>query len=118
MFPEVTQASCFFCVLEPLLDRIDTASPNSEAGSWFFCGRKWIDPTDPDGRDKLDIHHFNLCVLFPAFAEACPRARFIDAIAAVSESWSRPMRAVAETARCRTIADFAPDSPPMGSYAG
>jgi hypothetical protein len=85
---------------------------HSDAGSWFFRGRKWIDPAIPDGRAKLDLHHFNLCTLFPPFAEACPHARFIDAIATAAESWSRPMRAVAEAGRCRTIADFAPDSPP------
>ena len=91
---------------------IDTACPYSDAGSWLFCGRKWIDPADPDGRDKLDIHHFNLCVLFPPFAAACPHDRFVDAIATVAESWSQPMRAVADAGRCRTLADFAPDSPP------
>ena len=84
---------------------------NSDAGDLLFCGRKWIDPADPDGRTKLDLHHFNLCALFPAFAAACPHTRFIAAITAVTESWSRPIKAVAEPALCRTIADFAPDSP-------
>jgi hypothetical protein len=86
--------------------------PRSDAGNWVHCGRKWIDPADPDGRTKLDLHHFNLCFLFPAFAQACPHARFVAAIAAVAESWSRPMKDIANAARCRTIADFAPPPPP------
>jgi hypothetical protein len=88
--------------------------PCSDAGDLLFCGRKWIDPADPEGRTKLDLHHFNLCALFPEFAAACPHDRFIAAIAAVTESWARPTQAV-EPARCRTIADFAPDSPALSS---
>ena len=61
----------------------------SDAGNWLFCGRKWIDPADPDGRAKLDLHHYNLSVLFPGFASACSLDRFIDAVAAVIDSWSR-----------------------------
>ena len=86
--------------------------PCSDAGDLLFCGRKWIDPADPDGRTKLDLHHYNLCALFPAFAAACPRAQFLSTVAAVAESWSRPMKDIADAGRCRTIADFAPDDPP------
>ena len=61
----------------------------SDAGNWLFCGRKWIDPADPDGRAKLELHHHNLSVLFPAFASACPLERFIAAVAGVIDRWSR-----------------------------
>ncbi len=44
----------------------------------------------------LDLHHHNLCILFPAFAAACTHDRFIDAVTAVTDSWSR--RAAAEPA--------------------
>jgi hypothetical protein len=37
----------------------------------------------------LDLHHDNLCILFPGFASACSRDRFIDTIAAVIDRWSR-----------------------------
>ena len=85
MFPEVAaNINTFFSYLDTRnaadLICVDTAFPYSDAGSWLFCGRKWIDPADPDGRDKLDLHHFNLCALFPPFAAACPRDRFIDAM--------------------------------------
>ncbi len=61
----------------------------SDAGNWLFCGRKWIDPADPDGRAKLDLHYHNLSILFPAFTSACSLDRLVDAVAAVIDSWSR-----------------------------
>ncbi len=61
----------------------------SDAGNWLFCGRRWIDPSDPDGRIKLDLHYHNLCALFPAFATDCSHDRFIGAVSAVIDSWSR-----------------------------
>ncbi len=67
----------------------------SDAGNWLFCGRKWIDPADPDGRTKLDLHHDNLCILFPAFAAACSRDRLIEAVTAVIERKSRHSSATA-----------------------
>jgi hypothetical protein len=57
----------------------------SDAGDWLFCGRRWIDPADPDGRTKLDIHYHNLCALYPSFAAACSHDRFLSAVAAVVE---------------------------------
>jgi hypothetical protein len=61
----------------------------SDAGNWLFCGRRWMDPADPDGRITLDLHYHNLCALFPAFAAACSNDRFIGAVTAVIDSWSR-----------------------------
>jgi hypothetical protein len=60
----------------------------SDAGNWLFTGRRWINPSDQDGRTKLDLHHNNLCLLYPAFAAACSCDRLIDAVAAVVERWS------------------------------
>ena len=68
----------------------------SDAGNWLFSGRKWIDPADPDGRTKLELHHNNLCLLYPAFAAACSCDRLIEAVAAVIDRWSRHGRADAE----------------------
>ncbi len=56
----------------------------SDAGNWHFSGRKWIDPADPDGRIKLELHHNNLCLLYPAFAAACSCDRFIEAVPVAS----------------------------------
>jgi hypothetical protein len=64
-------------------------SMSSDAGNWLFSGRKWINPADPDGRTKLDLHYDNLCLLFPAFAAACSRDQLIEAVSAVIERWSR-----------------------------
>ncbi len=61
----------------------------SDAGNWLFCGRKWIDPADPDGRTKLELHHNNLCLLYPAFAAVCSCDSLIEAVTAVFERWSR-----------------------------
>ncbi len=68
----------------------------SDAGNWLFSGRKWIDPTNPDGRTKLNIHHHNLCLLYPAFAAACSCDRLIAAVSAVIERWSRNGSAAAD----------------------
>jgi hypothetical protein len=68
----------------------------SDAGNWLFSGRNWIDPADPDGRTKLELHHNNLCLLYPAFAAACSCDRLIEAVAAVIDRWSRHGRADAE----------------------
>jgi hypothetical protein len=69
---------------------------SSDAGDWLFSGRKWIDPSDPDGRTKLDLHHHNLCLLYPAFAAACSCDELVAAVAAVIERWSRHGRRSAE----------------------
>ena len=69
---------------------------SSDAGNWLFGGRKWIDPADPDGRTKLELHHNNLCLLYPAFAAACPCDRFIESVAAVIDRWSRHGSAAAD----------------------
>jgi hypothetical protein len=82
----------------------------SDAGNWLFCGRKWIDPADPDGRTLLELHHHNLSILFPAFAAACSRDRFIDAVAGVIESWSRQTAAAAAAGRCPSVVDIPPSS--------
>ncbi len=80
----------------------------SDAGNWLFCGRKWIDPADPDGRAKLDLHHYNLSVLFPGFASACSLDRFIDAVAAVINSWSNHAAAT-NFEESSPSADFGPE---------
>ena len=82
----------------------------SDAGNWLFCGRKWIDPADPDGRTLLELHHHNLSILFPAFAAACSRDRFIDAVAGVIESWSRQTAAAAAAGRRPSVVDIPPSS--------
>ena len=82
----------------------------SDAGNWLFCGRKWIDPADPDGRTKLELHHHNLSILFPAITAACSRDRFIDAVAAVIESWSRQTAAAAAAGRRPSVVDIPPSS--------
>jgi hypothetical protein len=80
----------------------------SDAGNWLFCGRKWIDPADPDGRTKLELHHHNLSILFPAFTSACSLDCFIDAVTAVTDSWSRHTEAAAEGGRCSSVVDISP----------
>jgi hypothetical protein len=87
----------------------DLLAATSDAGNWLFCGRKWIDPADPDGLIKLDIHYHNLCTLFPAFPAACSHSRFIGAVAAVIDSWSPHAAAAHEEAGLGPpAADFAP----------
>ncbi len=74
----------------------DVRDESSDAGNWLFSGRKWIDPSDPDGRTKLDLHHNNLRLLYPAFAAACSCDRLIEAVASVIERWSRHGGAAAD----------------------
>ena len=80
-----------------------------DAGDWLFCGRKWIDPADPDGRTKLDLHHHNLSILFPAFASACPRERFLAAVAGVIERWSQHPSAATAAETDLPVADVVPE---------
>jgi hypothetical protein len=77
----------------------------SDAGNWLFSGRTWIDPADPDGRAKLDLHYDNLSILFPAFTASCSLDRLIDAVAAVVHSWSRHFGNAARPMRSRGTAD-------------
>jgi hypothetical protein len=66
--------------LEILDANLGTFDQCSDAGNWFFSGRKWINPADPDGHTKLELHHNNLCLLYPAFAAACTCNRFVEAV--------------------------------------
>jgi hypothetical protein len=75
-------------------DKADMLYQCSDAGNRHFRGRKWIDPADPDGRTKLEFHHQNLSILFPAFASACPQERFIAAVAGVVDRWLHGSSAV------------------------
>ena len=68
------------------------------AGNWLFCNRRWLDPSHPQDRARLDAGYDALCAAFPAFA-ACPRAAFLARLAHVSAAWSaaqhRPPRTTA-----------------------
>jgi uncharacterized membrane protein YgcG len=84
----------------------------SVAGNWLFSGRCWIDPSDPEGFTKLDLHYHNLRTLFPDLTIACPPDRFVGAVAAVGRSWAYHAAAhAAGIADSTSIADFAPLSP-------
>ena len=59
------------------------------AGNWLFCNRRWLDPSHPQDRARLDAGYDALCAAFPAFA-ACPRAAFLARLARVSRLAARP----------------------------
>jgi hypothetical protein len=83
----------------------------SDAGNWLFCGRRWINPADPDGRAKLDLHYDNLSILFPAFTTSCSLDRLIDAVSAVINSWSRHNGSAAICSRRFSAVDISPSPP-------
>ena len=57
------------------------------AGNWLFCNRRWLNPSFPPDRARLDAGYDALCAAFPA-AAACPRSIFLTRIAHVSTAWS------------------------------
>jgi hypothetical protein len=66
-------------------------------GNWLFCNRRWLSPSHPPDRARLDAGYDALCAALPAFA-ACPRHRFLARLAHVSESWSAARRPAPRTA--------------------
>ena len=44
----------------------------------FFYGRVWLDPSDADGRRRLQQAYSDLCVTFPAFARSVSSEAFIS----------------------------------------
>ena len=98
-------------------------SPSSyfcSSGSWIFCNRRWLDPSHPQDRVRLDAGYDALCAAFPAFA-ACPRAAFLARLAHVSFSAAR-RRALRAAASQPGLADLSfrpppPLSPPHNAAA-
>ena len=89
-------------------------------GNWLFCNRRWLSPSHPPDRARLDAGYDALCAAFPAFA-ACPRHRFLARLAHVSESWSAARnRAPGPTCGRSGLADTIDWAPAAaeGGYAG
>jgi hypothetical protein len=78
------------------------------AGTWLFAGRRWLNPDDPDDRSALLVNYDNLCLLFPAFAAACPVERFLETLTDVSASWRRRLGEGGPAPMCMSIADHGP----------
>ncbi len=44
----------------------------------FFYGRVWLDPSDADGRRRLQQAYSDLCATFPAFARSASLEAFLS----------------------------------------
>ena len=83
--------------------RVDSISAyRSAAGNRVFAGRRWLDPADAADRAHLATGYDRLAEAFPDFPAACPRDRFLQALADASASsprrLKRPRRSLAERA--------------------
>ena len=57
-------------------------------GTWHFCGRRLLNPSNMNDRTTLDLQYEKLCTSFPAFAH-CSK----ETLAAVSAAWSNRLAA-------------------------
>jgi hypothetical protein len=78
---------------QPHANHHSTHPTHSTAGHWLFCNRRWLSPSHPPDRARLDAGYDALCADFPAFA-ACPRHHFIARLAHVSATWTAAQRRV------------------------
>ena len=97
-------SSLSICLLPGKQPHSLTTHAHSSAGHWLFCNRRWLSPSHPPDRARLDAGYDALCAAFPAFA-ACPRHRVLATIAHVSATWSAAM-------------DYHNPRPPAGPTAG
>ena len=58
----------------------------SSAGTWFFIGRRWLDPSNPIDAIKLDYAYRAMTYRFPFFSTVS-KSEFLDIIFDIGRRW-------------------------------